>query len=346
MIAEGRHQGAQLAIFKGDQLALALCAGTDVATGKPIDFDDLFGIRSTTKAVTGLVMARLFEKGLFKYEDAVAKHWPAFGQNGKGNISIAMVLAHQAGIPRVAVPLARMGDLVFTARALEAAKPEWTPGDQNGYHPLSGGMICDELARRWTGKSIAVLLLEGLAREAGASNLWIGLPRSQAGRFRPIAVLDGKVTAERAAFSDFVNSVDGMAMPLSAVCGVANAIDLARFFNLVSLSGDGPGGRQLSQETLALIGAPRNPEGMIDLNLRWPVRWGLGVITGATPSIFGATPRPWAFGHAGGGANVAWGDPRLKISVAFLCNGMRTGGADWERYRILGDLVYRAMESR
>ena len=43
-------------------------------------------------------MATLFDKGLFKYEDTIAKYWPEFAQNGKENVKICDVLRHESGL--------------------------------------------------------------------------------------------------------------------------------------------------------------------------------------------------------------------------------------------------------
>ena len=43
-------------------------------------------------------MATLFDKGLFNYDDTIAKYWPEFAQNGKENVKICDVLRHESGL--------------------------------------------------------------------------------------------------------------------------------------------------------------------------------------------------------------------------------------------------------
>jgi prepilin-type processing-associated H-X9-DG protein len=155
----------------------------------------------------------------------------------------------------------------------------------------------------------------------------------------------GKMAANRVALSEFLNTSQGLKLPLAWGAGVATAQDLARLFNILAFEGTYGGRTFISSNTQALISKPLNPPGSEDVILHWPVRWGLGFINGETPSIYGTVSHPQAIGHAGGGANVAWADPQQHLSVAFLCNGMRTGGEEWERYRILGDLIYEAVSS-
>ena len=40
-------------------------------------------------------MGMLFDRGLFKYDDKVSKHWPEFGQEGKDNIRSVHVFTEQ-----------------------------------------------------------------------------------------------------------------------------------------------------------------------------------------------------------------------------------------------------------
>lgn len=343
MIEEGRHSGAQMAVYREGELVLALAGGTDVVTGEQITFDSLFGIRSCTKALSALVMTVLYERGYFRYDEPVARYWPEFAQNGKENITIGQVMSHRAGIPQgLPIPVSQYGNRKAVAGAIEGLSPRWPPGTANGYHASTYGFVLDELVMRWTGHNIAELLRTEVVAPLGVKDIYLGLPESEFPRFRPLAVLD-ETTPERTAFSDFINSYEGIKLPLSWVAGVANAWDLAKIFNIFAYEGTFAGRTFFSKETQALISAPTNRENETDVVLRWPVRWGLGVITGDTPDIYGTTPHSRAIGHAGGGASVVWADPDKHLTVAFLCNGMRTGGREWERYRILGDLVYAAL---
>lgn len=346
MISEGLHQGAQLAIYRDGELVLKLAAGTDVRSGEPITFDSLFCLRSSTKALAALVMAILYERGLFRYDDPVAKYWPEFAQNGKEDITIGQVMSHSAGIPQgLPILFQEYGNREAVAREIERLKPMWTPGTANGYHAATYGWVVDELAIRLTGRNIASLLKTEVTEPLGMKDVYLGLPEGEYPRFCPIEVLD-ETTRQRVLFSDFINSREGIKLPLPWISGVANAWDLAYIFNILAFEGTFGGHTFLSKETQALISTPTNDSGELDRILRWPVRWGLGMITGDTLSIYGTPPHSRAIGHAGGGANVVWADPDEHLAVAFLCNGMLAGGREWERYRTLGDLIYASLLPR
>lgn len=288
-------------------------------------------------------MATLYDRGLFSYDDPVARYWPEFAQNGKGSITIGQVMSHRAGIPQgLPISLQQYGDREAVVAAVEGLSLRWVPGSANGYHASTYGWVLDELAMRLTGHNIANLLKTEITGPLGVQDVYIGLPESQFTRFRPLAVLD-PATAERAYFSDFINSPEGRGLPLSWVAGVSNAWDLANVFNILAFEGTFKGHTFFRKRTQELISRPTNNPGDMDVVLQWPVRWGLGFITGETPDIYGTGSHPLAIGHAGGGASVVWADPDKRLAVAFLCNGMRTGGREWERYRILGDLIYASL---
>jgi CubicO group peptidase (beta-lactamase class C family) len=340
MIADGLHEGAQLAIYENGELSLYISGGKDIKSGKPITGDNLFCVRSTTKGLTALVIAMLYERGLLKYDEPVAKYWPEFARNGKENITIAQIMGHRAGIPQsISVPVTKWTDRAEVARGVEELKPVWMPGKYDGYHASTYGWVADELAMRIADNNIAGLLARDVTGPLGIKDVYIGLPAGELNRFCPLALM-GETDKTRAAFNDFMNTYDGMKLPLCWVSGAATARDLARLFNIFAFNGSYGGRTIISKETQELISRPTNSPGEMDLILKWPVRWGLGLINGDTPSVYGSGQHSNAIGHAGGGANVAWADPDRKMSVAFLCNGMRTGGEEWERYRILADSIY------
>ena len=50
------------------------------------------------QAVSSLAIAHLVDSGRLSYDDLVTKHWPEFGRNGKENVTVAMLIGHQAGL--------------------------------------------------------------------------------------------------------------------------------------------------------------------------------------------------------------------------------------------------------
>jgi len=376
MIEEGLHPGAQLAVYYDGELVIHLAGGVKGPDGKkimtsgellkwrasgdkgpgyePVTFDTLYQIRSVTKILTTLVMMMLHDQGRLDFDDPVAKYWPEFAKNGKKNITIAHILSHRAGIPflshRLLVesqksPIARVeiGNRESIARAIENTRPVWTPGEKNGYHGMAIGMVSDEIVARLTGKfpPMGDILRKEVFEPLGLKNIYLGLPGSQYDRMAKMNVLDPQTTYRKAG-SDFLNSKKGIRHEMSWVGCVSTAKDLADFMNIFVYEGRYKGKRFFSKEVQVRVSAQTNRVGEVDQILMKPLPWGLGFMLGNTKDLYGTTPRPGVIGHTGGSTNVAWADPKNKLAVAFLCNGMKNRKA-MERYRRIGDGVYGAL---
>src|ERR1700677_3373940 len=99
---DGDYQevGASFAAFHRGRCVVDLWGGfKDGARTRAWTRDTLANIWSSTKAITAVAVARLVDRGLLRYEDNVASVWPEFAQAGKADVTIAHVLAHQAGLP-------------------------------------------------------------------------------------------------------------------------------------------------------------------------------------------------------------------------------------------------------
>ena len=376
MIEEGLHPGAQLAVYYDGELVIHLAGGVKGPDGnkimsssellewhasedkklgyEPVTFDTLYQIRSTTKILTTLVMMMLHDQGRLDFDDLVAKHWPEFAKNGKENITIAQILSHRAGIPFLShslfvespeTPIARVevGNRESIARAIEDTRPVWTPGKKNGYHGMAIGMVPDEIVARLTGKfpPMGDILRKEVFKPLGLKNIYLGLPASQYNRMAKMNVLDPQTT-NRKGGSDFLNSKEGIQYEMSWVGCVSTAKDLADLMNIFVYEGKYKGKKFFSKEVQDRVSRPTNKVGEVDKILMKSFRWGLGFILGDTQDLYGTAPRPGVIGHVGGSATVAWADPKNKLAVAFLCNGMKNRKS-MERYRRIGDGVYGAL---
>ena len=343
MIQDGLHPGAQLSVYLQGKPLIDLAGGLDAPVGEPVTTETLYQIRSTTKALSTVAMMMIFEKGRFDFEDKVAKHWPEFGANGKQSITIAQVMSHSAGIPDgPMIPANKMGDRAYIASAVEAMKPIWKAGSANGYHSATFGWILDELVYRWEVRNISRFVDEEVIKPLGLKNIFIGLPPGEFHRMAKMIVQEGVRQRQdmRARFSDFLNTQEGMSLPLAWVGGVATARDLAFLMNILANEGTFAGKTFFSRQTQELVTTPQNKPGTIDRRLLMPVRWGLGFMLGTTPRIYGDRLNPRVVGHAGGSACIAWADPDLNLSVAFLTNKMTDMNTAWELYRMIANKVH------
>lgn len=88
-VADGLEDHAQCTVFVRGKLVCDLWTHTRAGVQN---------VFSSTKVMTSLVIAMLVDRGLLKYETTVASVWPEFSQHGKGQITVAQVMRHQAGL--------------------------------------------------------------------------------------------------------------------------------------------------------------------------------------------------------------------------------------------------------
>jgi CubicO group peptidase (beta-lactamase class C family) len=343
MINDGLHPGAQLCVYYQGDLVIDLAGGLVSPGGQPVTSQTLYQIRSTTKALSTIALLMLYEKHRFAFEDPVAKYWPKFGSKGKQSITIANIMSHSAGIPDgPMIPPDKMGDRSAVAAAVEAMEPIWTPGTANGYHAATFGWVLDELVYLWEGRNISQFIDEEVIKPLGLKNIFIGLPPKEFPRMAKMFVEGGVRERQdtRARFSDFLNTPEGMGLPLAWVGGVATARDLAHLMTIPAYEGTYGSRIFFTKQTQEKATRPLNPPDTVDRRLTLPIRWGLGFMLGTTPRIYGDRLNPRVVGHAGGSACIAWADPDLKLSVAFLTNKMAGMNTAFDRYREIGNKVY------
>lgn len=333
MVATGDHPGAQLAVCRNGELVLEAAAGAD-HEGRPVQLDSLLGVLSTTKMIAALVAHTLHDRGLFEYEDPVAKHWPAFGVKGKESITIGQVMSHRAGLTKGQAE----GYLEWkkwlkpggVERLMIDHKVHFPPGSANGYHAFSYGFILDQLTRRWTGRDLGQVLRDEITGPLGIDDVYIGLPEPQYRRFikfdpSPGQRLVPRFLLPRGGEKSFFNSPLILAQCLPWGGGVARAASLARLNQVYANEGTLDGHTFFSRETFARVVTPTNADGEKDVILGTRVQWGLGVhlaLSEGTPAtegwLFGDRAGPRALGHLGGNSSLSWADPDLRLSMTFI----------------------------
>ena len=174
--------GGAVCVFQEGECVVDLWGGARDEVGRPWQQDTMAPSFSTTKGVASTLLHILRDRGLFEYDDTVARHWPEFGRNGKQGITIRHVLAHQSGlyhIRRMIDHADRMLDWEHMTRAIEEARPVHPPGTRTGYHGLTFGFLVGEIAQRVTGRPFPELVQEEVARPLGLDGLYIGAPREE-----------------------------------------------------------------------------------------------------------------------------------------------------------------------
>jgi CubicO group peptidase (beta-lactamase class C family) len=326
----GLERGARFTLVEAGEVVADLWAGhADRKQSRPFDDRTLVAIFSTTKVVAALLVARLVDAGKLAYGQRVAEVWPEFAQAGKGAVTVAQALSHQAGLCGFPEPMD--ADLWFDWDAicakLAAMAPLWPPGTASGYHPITFGYIAGEIFRRVDGRTMGRALREDLAEPFGL-DLWIGLPESEDARVadlqRPsdLPHFGEHNEPTRVAFltpwasPGGRNQAEWRRAEIPSANGHATALALARLMGALADAGRLDGREILSPAVIAEAARERirGP----DLVLPFVMSWGAGFMRNETEKPWG--PGLQTFGHAGWGGSCAFADPERRLSGAYVMN--------------------------
>ncbi|KAG0286994.1 hypothetical protein BGZ96_009015 [Linnemannia gamsii] len=146
--------GGSLAVFVGGKPVIDIFAGSkDLEGHVPYDNRTLQQVYSSGKAVEGIVIARLVQKGLLDYEAKVSQYWPEFAQNGKENVRLVDVMVHESGVFHLDND---NGDLTWSSLQDKesfserlAKQRHYFGGDiKRAYQAVSRGWYLNEIVRR------------------------------------------------------------------------------------------------------------------------------------------------------------------------------------------------------
>lgn len=362
--------GASVAIYAGGKLEVNLWGGVaDTASARPWEADTLVAVFSSTKGLSATCMHMLADRGLIAFDAPVATYWPEFAANGKADITVGMVLAHQAGMPvfRTPLPEAGLTDWSLVISRLEQEAPVWMPGTQSGYHAVTIGYLLGEILRRVTGKTIGRFLREEVAGPLGA-DVWIGLPTELHDKVatsyfdapNPDSALFRRMLEEPDSLAgllgtnsggdhtpESVNSAARRSAENPSAGGIATAKGLARIYAPLALDGSVDGVRLVSTAMLPYMRYVRSAAA-IDAILEVPTTftygfsksWGDRKLGEGEHVIIGER----AFGTAGAGGSIGFADPQAQMSFGYAMNRLGPGIALNSRCQSLIDAAYGALD--
>jgi CubicO group peptidase (beta-lactamase class C family) len=371
--AERGEVGASVCVTVDGETVVDLWGGVaDNSTGRAWERDTISVVWSATKGATAICAHILVSRGELDLDRRVTDYWPEFGKNGKDEVPVRCLLAHQAGLAAHREPLPEGGltDWDLTVDLLAAQEPWWEPGTKSGYHALTFGHLAGELVRRVTGLSLGTFFRQEVAEPLGI-DFWIGLPESEHARCAPTISAEPPTDPNelprfyQAALYDptslqghvLLNS-GGLMVPgamdtpavyaaeIPAVNGVANARALAGMYRPLSIGGGG----LIDEATLAE--ASRVASALsVDATILYPTRWALGFMKAVDNLADGGVENSVlltdeAFGHVGMGGSVGIADPRARMSFGYSMNRQGGGLGMNDRGQALADAVYRALGYR
>jgi CubicO group peptidase (beta-lactamase class C family) len=324
-------------------------------------------VNSTTKGLAAMTMAIAHSRGWIDYEAPVCRYWPEFAQQGKEQITIRQLLAHQAGLFALDEPVDRslVADPDRLAVVLARQKPAWEPGTRQAYHAITLGFYEGELLRRVDPRhrSLGQFFQDEIASVLG-EDVYIRLPESipdsRLATLAPPTVVEmlrgfgPRVMLEMMNHrSNIVRALRGSELPhddarvyarnleVPSGGGVATARGIAHAYSVFST-----GGRELGlrSETLSLLTAPAIPpaRGFYDECMKGVgVQFSLGFMKSALDWSFGNNG---SFGAPGAGGSLGFADPSVGLGYAYVTSQMGTHLTGDLRDIALRDALYSAVK--
>jgi CubicO group peptidase (beta-lactamase class C family) len=192
--AQGRELNAQLCILHGHEVVVDLY-GTGVShshheeepigcdpPGSSYSLETIQPIFSSGKNLEAVVVAILVDRNVVQYDDPIAQHWPAFGQNGKQNITIADLMRHAAGMAYFINPndenkftLLTLDDIQnrhAMHRVMEQAPPQRFGTSKRSYHAYTRGLVLDGILQHVDGRTIGEFATQEILQPLGLADCY------------------------------------------------------------------------------------------------------------------------------------------------------------------------------
>ena len=344
-----RHElGGACCVYYRGQKVVDLWGGSRDATGAPWQRDTMVVVHSATKGLSAMALAIAHSRGWLNYDERVAAYWPEFAQNGKQEITVGQLLAHQAGLFAFDEPVDRdvVANLDQLAIVMARQRPAWEPGTRQAYHGLTLGFYEGELLRRIDPRhrSLGQFFQEEIARPLG-EEFYIGLPpeipNARLATLTPPGMLEMLAGFRpRRLLLEGLNPWSKISRALAVNPGTSVYLDEARVYarNLEVPAGGGVGtaramahaygvfaggGRELGLQaaTLELLAAPAIPptRGFYDECLKGEVQFSRGFMKPSANWPFGSAH---SFGSPGTGGALGFADPDESVGYGYVTSRM------------------------
>jgi CubicO group peptidase (beta-lactamase class C family) len=339
--------GGACCVYQDGEKVVDLWGGLRASGGEPWAMDTMVVVHSATKGMAAMVMALAHSRGWLDYEAPVASVWPEFAQNGKQDITVRQLLAHQAGLFGFDEPVDGdvVADLDRLATIMARQRPAWEPGERQAYHAISLGFYEGEIIRRVDPRhrSLGRVFDEEIATPLGIDfylRVPKSIPNSRMARLEPpgfvkrissfplavtLSAMNPRSVLYRSLVANpgtgFYVGEDGFIVreleaPSGAGVGTARAI--AKAYGEFASGGRTLG---LKPETLRALRAPAvgSRHGFFDECLRGEARFSLGFMKPSESFPFG---HPDSYGAPGAGGAMGYADPTSGIGYGYVTSRM------------------------
>ena len=147
--------------------------------------DTIFDMASLTKVIaTSTAVMQLVEKGELNLEDPVAKYWPEFRVNGKGDITVRHLLTHYSGLRAALDSKPKWSSYDTALRMIEEEKVV-LPLETSFIYSDINFIILGELVSRISGKPLDIYCTENIFKPLGIKDTGFKPPRDLRSRIAP-----------------------------------------------------------------------------------------------------------------------------------------------------------------
>lgn len=353
-IDEGSHIGAQCYVSR-DGTVIADFAMGDARPSVSMRTETLMPWLSSGKPVTAIAVGQLQERGLLDWNDPVCRFVPEFAFGGKEDVTILHLLTHTAGF-RSADKIPEDLDWTGTIQRIceTPLEVDWPVGERAGYHISSSWMILGEIVQRMSRRALWQYVREEIFLPIGMADSWVGMPVSQTQSYGNRNGLMHHTDSATPIPRRPARAEPGMtpARPGSDAQGPIR--ELGRFYEWLigakSAEGSSVSNRVLRPETIERM-TQRHRVGLFDQTFRHTMDWGLGFMLNSSrygsetvPYGFGPFASEESFGHSGAQSSAGFADPKHRLVVAWVCNGMPGERRHQQRAREVNSAIYTDLQ--
>lgn len=270
----------------------------------------VYDLASLTKVIATTTAAMIcYDKNLFSLDDKVSKFIPAFGSNGKENITIKNLLLHNTGLSAWKKFYGRNLKYDDVIKEIYSSELEYKTGEKTVYSDL-GIITLGKIIEKVSGKSLDIFCSDEIFKPLKMNATFYNPKDSLKELCAPtendtywrMKTLQGEVHDETSAM---LNGVAGHAGLFST------AEDIGKLMSVLMNKGKYNNEQFIRQSTVELFTKRYSEESTRALG------WDTKSDSGSSAGIYFSKN---SFGHTGYTGTSIWADPERNLFLVFLTN--------------------------
>ena len=373
----GKYVGTLTLVARKGEVAYLDAVGLmDRENKKAMQEDAIFSIYSMSKPITSIALMQLYEKSLFRLDDPIHWHIPAWRnlrvyQSGiypnfltsrpKRHMTIRDLLSHMSGLTydfmlRTNVDAAyrktklqAKGDLQAMIEALAELPLEFSPGDQWNYSVSTD--VCGYLIEHFSGMKLDKYFQKHIFDPLGMGDTGFSCAKDKVERLAslyehhpkkgPVLVDPGGSKTARVKTRRMLSGGGGL---------LSTMADYYRFCSMLLNQGELDGNRIIGRKTLAMMASNHLPDGKDLTEMSQSafsettyqgVGFGLGFSVILDPVKTQSLTDVGEYGWGGAASTVFWVNPKEEMVVIFLTQLLPS--STYQVRRELRSLVYSSL---